>query len=443
MLHRDVLEQLFRAGVEAADPRVATARAVGALDLDGRVAVLSLGKGGRAMAAGAIAVLHERDLPVAAALVVSHLAEGDPIPGVSYVVGDHPEPGDGSARAAEEIGRFTKIAHDADHVVVLLSGGATSLCAAPVDGVPVAAMREAFTVLLHAGVPIHVMNAFRRRILRWGAGRLAVALQPARVHCLIVSDVMGNDLEAIGSGPCVPDPLRADDILALRQQHDLQSLPYELLAHLRRVADGEEPETAKPGNPEFRSVETHILLDNEAAVRAVQAEAIRCGFVVGARPAPLAGEAAEAGRSIAGEFLRLAGDRSTAVGDRPVIAVWGGETIVTIGSDGKGRGGRCQELALACAQSLHEAGENAQGIAVLAAGTDGRDGPTDAAGAIVDAQTWSRIAGAGREPARDLTEHDAYAALKAAGDLLVTGATGTNVNDLVIAAAWRTEQGSA
>jgi glycerate-2-kinase len=370
---------------------------------------------------------------------VSHQAEGDPIPDVAHIVGDHPEPGDGSARAAEAIGRFAEIGHDADHVLVLLSGGTTSLCAAPVDGVSVAAMRETFQTLLTSGVPIDVMNAFRRRILRWGGGRLAVALQPARVHCLIVSDVMGNSLEAIGSGPCVPDPLLAGDVLALRQQHDLQALPFELTAHLRRVADGEEPETPKPGNPAFRLVETQILLDNESAVRAVQSEAIRSGFVIGARPAPLEGEASEAGQAIAGEILRLTGDRTTAVGDRPVVAVWGGETVVTIaGADG-GLGGRCQELALACARSLYEAGESADGILVLAAGTDGRDGPTDAAGAVVDSETWSRVRAAGRDPTQDLANHDTHAALKSAGALLVTGATGTNVNDLVIAAGWRTE----
>jgi glycerate 2-kinase len=440
MSHRELLEQLFRAGVEGADPRAATARAVTALDLNGRVAVLSLGKASRAMAAGALVALRERQLAVAAGLVVSHQPQEEPDPDVTHVVGDHPEPGDGSARAADEIGRFTEIAHDADHVLVLLSGGATSLCAAPVDGVTVAAMRETFQALLQSGVPIDVMNAFRRRILRWAAGRLAVALQPARVHCLIVSDVMGNTLEAIGSGPCVADSMHAGDVLALRQQHDLQSLPYELTAHLRRVADGEEPETPKPGNPAFRTVETQILLDNESAVRAVQSEAIRAGFVVGARPAPLEGEAAEAGRAIASEFLRLASDRSTAVGDRPVVAVWGGETIVTFASTSDGRGGRCQELALACANALSDAGESADGILVLAAGTDGRDGPTDAAGAVVDAATWGRIRAAGRDPSRDLTNHDAHAALKTAGALLVTGATGTNVNDLVIAAGWRTEQ---
>jgi glycerate-2-kinase len=234
--------------------------------------------------------------------------------------------------------------------------------------------------------------------------------------------------------------MHAGDVLALRQQHDLQSLPYELTAHLRRVADGEEPETPKPGNPAFRTVETQILLDNESAVRAAQSEAIRSGFVVGARPAPLEGEAAAAGRAIASEFLRLASDRSAAVGDRPVVAVWGGETIVTFANTSDGRGGRCQELALACANSLSDAGESADGILVLAAGTDGRDGPTDAAGAVVDAGTWARIRAAGRDPSRDLANHDAHAALKAAGALLVTGATGTNVNDLVIAACWRTEQ---
>lgn len=433
MSQRQLLEELFQAGVAAADPRRATAHAVSLLDLRGRVALLALGKGARAMATGAAATLRERNLPIATGLVVSHQKEETPIPGLDHVTGDHPEPGDGSARAADAIGTFAATARDADHALVLLSGGATSLCAAPVDGIPVTAMREAFRLLLDSGAPINVMNAFRRRILRWGAGRLAVALQPAAVHCLIVSDVMGNDLEAIGSGPVVPDPLRADDVLALRQQHGLQSLPHEIVDHLRRAAAGTEPETPKPGNPSFRSVTTEILLDNASAVAAVRFEAVRLGATVVAEQEPLAGEAAAAGRLTATELLRLAGDRSTLGGKQPRFAVWGGETIVAIPAGSHGRGGRCQELALACAHSLHDARPLAQGITVLAAGTDGRDGPSDAAGAVVDAQTWSGIEASGRDPARDLGNHDAYPSLHSTGALLLTGATGTNVNDLVIA----------
>jgi hydroxypyruvate reductase len=166
----------------------------------------------------------------------------------------------------------------------------------------------------------------------------------------------------------------------------------------------------------------------------VRSDAERHGFVMTPPTSLLAGEAAEAGRQIAAELLALA-ERGVTLGtDRTQIAVWGGEPVVTIGAGRRGDGGRCQELALACAHSLHEAGDRARGISVLAAGTDGRDGPTDAAGAVIDHQTWARITAAGRNPARDLADHDAYPALQVGDALFITGATGTNVNDLVIAA---------
>ena len=432
MQHRELLEALYRAGVGAADPEPAVERAVGRLDLDGRVALIALGKGACPMTLGAQRALRDRGLTITAGLAVSHEALDPGIPGVAHVMGDHPEPGEGSARAAAEIGTFAHGARDNDHVLVLLSGGATSLCAAPVDAVPVPAMRETFRILLESGAPITVMNAFRRRILRWAAGRLAVALHPARVHCLIVSDVMGNDLEAIGSGPCVPDPLSADDILALRQQHGLQQLPHEIVHYVRRVSEGAEAETPKPANPAFRSTSASVLLDNTAARSGVRSEASRHALDLAPATSPLSGEAAAAGRDIARELLRLAGDRPTLGSARGLLAVWGGETVVTITSPARGRGGRCQELALACAQVLHDAGPTARGITVLAAGTDGRDGPTDAAGAVVDSETWSRIAGQGRNPEEDLRNHDAWPSLRSANSLLITGATGTNVNDLVI-----------
>ncbi len=432
MPHRELLEELYRAGVSAADPEPAAERAVARLELEGSVALVALGKGSRSMARGAQRALRERGLTITAGLVVSHEPLDAGIPGVAHIMGDHPEPGEGSARAAAEIGTFAHSARDNDHVLVLLSGGATSLCAAPVDGVPVAAMRDTFRVLLESGAPITVMNAFRRRILRWGAGRLAVALQPARVHCLVVSDVMGNDLEAIGSGPCVPDPLSADDVMALRQPHGLQQLPHEIVNYLRRVSGGEEAETPKPANPAFRTSSTSVLLDNAAARSGVRSAASRHGLSLAPATSPLSGEASAAGREIAGELLRLASERPPLGSESGLLSVWGGETVVTISGGARGRGGRCQELALACAQVLHDAGRRASGITVLAAGTDGRDGPTDAAGGVVNGETWARIAASGRSPEEDLSRHDAWPALRSANALLVTGATGTNVNDLVI-----------
>jgi glycerate-2-kinase len=434
MQRRELLEEFFQAGVRAADPRQATARAVAALDLQGTVSLVALGKGAVAMAAGAATALADRDITPAAGLVVSHDGGGDPPAGMAHVIGDHPVPGEGSIRAARAIGDFCSSARASSHVLVLLSGGATSLCAAPVDGVSEAAMRETFTTLLRSGAPITAMNAIRRRILRWAGGRLAVALQPARIHCLIVSDVMSNNLAAIASGPCMPDPLTADDLLAMRQQPGPGDLPDEVVSLLRRVSEGAEPETPKPGNPAFRNVHAEVVLDNAVAVEAVCAAARQRGLEIDRGPQPLDGEAADQGRAIARGLMARAAAHESLGGDAPRLWVWGGETTVTMAGPPAGSGGRCQELALAFAAAVHTAAHTGPPITLLAAGTDGRDGPTDAAGAVVDHDTWRRVARAGRDPSRDLATHDAYAALAAADALLVTGATGTNVNDLVIAA---------
>lgn len=432
--HRALLEDLYQTAIAAADPGRATELAVLPLQLGSNAAIIALGKASARMAEGAARALKERGIVLSAGLAVNHAPDGIDAPGVAIIAGDHPEPGAASAHAAEEIGRFASKAREAEDVIVLLSGGASSLCAAPVDGVPLEAMRETFRVLLRSGAPIDVMNAFRRRILRWGAGRLAVALHPARIHCLIISDVIGNSIEAIASGPCVADPLAASDLLALRQQYSLTNLPYEYLNHLRRVAEGSEPETPKPANPAFREVETRIILDNAAVMDALRDEAQRRSIPMVADKEPLAGEAATSGSSIAAELIEHAKGWSTLGGSTRLVA-WGGEPVVSIAaSTAAGLGGRCQELALACARSLHDSREDGFGITVLAAGTDGRDGPTDAAGAVIDSTTWLGIRTAGRDPAADLSNHNSYEALKAAGALLVTGPTGTNVNDVVIAA---------
>jgi hydroxypyruvate reductase len=322
-------------------------------------------------------------------------------------------------------------------VVVLVSGGTTSLLAAPVDAVPPDELRGLFESLLASGADIVMMNALRKRVLRWGAGRLAKALEGRRVHCLIASDVPGNDVASIGSGPCVPDPLTAGDLVRHVSERGLATaLPAGVSAYLERTVRGLEAETPKPGDACFADVAVSIVLDRLAAVEAAASEARRLGAAPVVRVRRLlAGEAAVAGRAIArelGEWRRALAHDSSGTGPF-ACAVYSGETTVTLGQSA-GRGGRCQELALAVAEGLHAMGDDADGITLLAAGTDGRDGPTDAAGAVVDAGTWRAMLAGGLDPAAALAAHDAYPALDRASALLRTGATGTNVNDLVLAA---------
>jgi hydroxypyruvate reductase len=331
-----------------------------------------------------------------------------------------------------------------DEVWVLLSGGTTSLVGAPEDGLASADLSTLYTLLLGSGLDIAAMNQVRKRFSRWGGGKLARALAPARVRAFVVSDVIGDDLAAIGSGPLVPDPATADDVRRLLERAGLWTrVPPALRARLEAVQRGEMPETPKPGDAAFARVTLELVASNRLALEAAAKRAAELGLAPVVSAAPLAGEASAVGASVAASLLEDCavpeipqpdGPAPIPAGDGPAGSgrgrcfIWGGETTVTLG-DRPGLGGRCQELCLAAARVL--AGAPA-GLALLAAGTDGRDGPTDAAGAIVDGRTWRAIAEAGRDPERDLVAHDAYYALNAAGALLRPGLTGTNVMDVVI-----------
>jgi hydroxypyruvate reductase len=434
---RDILERCFAAAVAGADPSRATHEAVTSLELSrDDVWVLAVGKAAAAMARGAREALGTRGIGVADGLVVAHGAERDEVSEMAVVDGDHPVPGLASLRAASRVGALVRGIPAGRDVVVLLSGGATSLMAAPVNGVPPDELRRLFESLLASGADIVAMNALRKRVLRWGGGRLAKALEGRRVQCLIASDVPGNDVASIGSGPCVADTLTAGDVMRQVAERGLaRAVPPGVSAYLERTVGGVEAETPKPNDPCFARVRVTVVLDRHAAVEAAAAEARRLGGAPILRVRRvLAGEAAVAGREIARELAewRRALERDSSGSEGFACAVYSGETTVTL--DGAaGRGGRCQELALAGAGALHAMGADGDGITLLAAGTDGRDGPTDAAGAIVDRGTWRAILDAGVDPAVALAGHDAYPALESAGALLRTGPTGTNVNDLVLA----------
>ena len=287
-----------------------------------------------------------------------------------------------------------------------------------------------YALLLGSGLDITAMNRIRKRFSRWGAGRLALALAPARVRVYVVSDVIGDDFASIGSGPCVADPATASEVRALLVEAGLWSrIPDAPRRQVQAAEAGTMAETPKPGDQAFARVTLELIASNGLALEAAAKRAAELGLAPVVADAPLAGEAAVAGASVAATLLQDYSGPDIPQPDRRRCFIWGGETTVTLGETSTGLGGRCQELALAAARALDGA---PAGIALLAAGTDGRDGPTDAAGAIVDGTTWRAIRNAGRDPARDLAAHDAYHALGAAGVLLRPGLTGTNVMDVVI-----------
>jgi hydroxypyruvate reductase len=316
-------------------------------------------------------------------------------------------------------------------VWVLLSGGASSLAAAPVDGVRGDDLAALSRLLLGSGLDIAAMNAVRKRFSRWGGGRLAAAIAArgaGRVRCLVVSDVIGDDLAAIGSGPCVPDPVTAAELHARLADAALwNALPASLRAAIEAGERDPGRETPKAGDPVFARVETTLVASNRLSLDAVVARARALGLPARIESDALAGEASLVGHTL-GAAVRALATSPPADGTR--CLVWGGETTVTLG-DAPGLGGRCQELALAAAGALAD-GAGDRTVALLAAGTDGRDGPTDAAGAIVDAGSWAAASAAGRDPARDLAAHDAHPALEAAGALVRPGLTGTNVMDVMV-----------
>ena len=411
-----LLRRCYDAAIAAVQPRRALGAALAPLRPTPQPCwIIAMGKASVGMAQTIVDWLAAARREPAGGVIVAAEEHPSPHPALRLVVGDHPIPGARSALAADAIGEIVARIPATAEVHVAISGGTTALVAGPLAPLTAAEMTATFNALLSSGLDIREMNAVRKRVTRWSAGRLAAALAGRRVFVWSISDVPGDDPGSIGSGPCTGDPWTSGEVLRLIEERGVaERLAPTVLTSMQR-------ETPKPDDAVLRAVSMSIVANNTIAVRAAAAEAEHHGVGTIAFPGGLVGEAAAMGRSIAAEIVARDG--------APRLLIWGGETTVTITGDA-GRGGRSQELALAAAGSLWEHRRHAT---LLAAGTDGRDGPTDAAGALIDGFTWRRIAACGRDPAADLARHDAYAALDAAGALVRTGPTGTNVSDLAIA----------
>jgi len=424
------VRDLFAASLIAADPTAFTARAVRLrLPVERSQArpswIIALGKAAHTMARAAVHELEQRSTPIAGGLIVGPSVAEVPHAALVAMAGNHPLPGERSLAASRALADLCDRVRGGDRVFVLLSGGATSLVAAPVDGISAADLTELFDVLIRSGLDIGRVNSVRKRFLRWGAGRLAAQLAPARIELIALSDVIGDNLAHIGSGPCVPDPTTAVDVRRLLDEADLaHRVPKPLLQYLDAVMHGERLETPKSDAPAFLFAGVPAVQGNSGVLDAGALRARVLGFdPVVIVSEPLHGEAAHAGTRVASAAMAL---------PRGGVALWGGETTVTLGTSAI-PGGRCQEMMLAASITLAEAGHGASGITLLAAGTDGRDGPTDSAGAIVDGSAVGRMMEAGVDPVNALLRHDSHEALHLAGALLKTGLTGTNVGDVVIA----------
>jgi glycerate 2-kinase len=428
----DPLLSLYQAAIQGADPAEATALAVDALKIprERRVMIFAIGKAAESMAAAAVDALLKSLHSIVGGVMVTPDGARSPYPTIVSVKGDHPIPGAASFAAAEKIAEVARGRVATDVVVVLVSGGASSLVAAPLQGQLPDDLVKLYQLLLSSGLDIAAMNTVRKRFSRWGGGRLAQALAPAAVHCLAVSDVPGDDLAVIGSGPCAPDPSTAKDVLSILEKHKLAARVAPVyLEYLKNVTRGVTGETPKARHPAFAHVTSRVVASNRSALERAASAAASLGFRVEIVEDQLIGAAADAGDAVARRLLSASTTRDGA----GKCILWGGETTVTTGATSSmSGGGRCQELALAVARVLGEAGERASRIRLLAAGTDGRDGITEAAGAVVDCRTWASIAASGADPADALQKHESNRALAAANALVPRRRTGTNVMDVAI-----------
>jgi len=422
------LEAIFRRAVEAADPQRALRRVIvrgddGRLRIAGevlpsgsRLVVLAIGKAAGRMARALEEIAADE---IRAGLAVAK--DPTPLERIALRVTAHPVPDARCAAAAQEALSLVEAAAAEDVLLVLLSGGASSLLSAPAGALGWEDLARTDEALLASGAAIDEINAVRKHLSAVSGGRLALRARAARIEVLVVSDVPGDRLDVIGSGPCCADPTRyADALDVLARRGIRERVPAAVLAHLAAGARGLHPETAGPGDERLRRVRHTLLASNRTALEAALEAAARAGLRPSIVTRTLAGEARGVGRRLA--TLALA----TRVA-QPWCLLAGGETTVTLGA-GAGRGGRSQELALAAALEL----ASARGVALLAAGTDGSDGPTDAAGAFVDGGSVARGAARGRDARDALAQHDAYGFFEAEGGLLRTGPTGTNVMDLVL-----------
>lgn len=406
--------EIFDRAVEAANPSTALRNQLASDPFPepakgGRTLLIAIGKAAPAMLSEALKhVVGERE-----AIAVTNYENDMEVPGGAVMRAAHPVPDENGVLAGERITELLSSATPNDQVIALISGGGSALVPAPVAGVSLQDKAEVNRLLLSSGADIVRMNLVRQQLSRLKGGGFSSLAAPASVTAYILSDVIGDDLRAVASGPTVsPIGTRALAQQVCKELGIWDGLPASVQAHL------EQEEQKTEAIPDTWN---HLIGSNRLSLMAACAEAEN-SFAARIVSDQLTGDVADA----AEEIMRAAGAKKA---DSPVALLFGGETTVQIAGDGLG--GRNQELALRIAMLADTLGNDREWV-FLSGGTDGRDGPTDAAGGLADAGTCARITAAGGDPAALLANNDSNAALALAGDLLLTGATGTNVADIQV-----------
>jgi len=430
-----LLRSIFEAGVEAVDPVRAVRRhlkrngsdlvagsARWSLEKIDRVYVVGAGKASAAMASAVVEIVGDR---LSGGVVNTKYGHAASVDRVKICEAGHPVPDENGMRGASEIAEIASNAEARDLVICCLSGGGSALLPLPAEGVSLEDKMETTRLLLGSGADIEEINAVRKHLSRIKGGNLARFASPASVLTLILSDVVGDRLDTIASGPTVPDRTTFRDCLEILDRRKLTSaVPGAALKVLKAGADGKRAETPKPGDSAFSQARCILIGNNRQAIQAAAARAREAGYRPLVLSTTIEGETRDIAR-MHGAIAREVVESGSPV-KPPCCLLSGGETTVTLKGDGLG--GRNQEFALAAAIEI----EGLDRVSVLCAGTDGTDGPTDAAGAFADGGTCSRARQEGLEPVEFLDRNDSYHFFEPLGDLLKTGPTRTNVMDLRI-----------
>ena len=388
-----------------------------------QIKVVGSGKAGYPMAEA----VHENfGAKIAAGIVVvkdGYTKSSDLLNNIKVVEAGHPLPDQRGVGAAQEIINLLSNSKAEDLVICVFSGGGSALLVSPVHGVSLAEIQQLTELLLASGATINEINTLRKHLDRIKGGQLARIASPARVLCLVLSDVVGDPLDVIASGPTVPDPSTYQDALDILDRYQiLDRVPSAIRSHLELGLRGEVDETPKPKEEFFSNVHNFIVGSNQTASKSAVVQAKNEGFNTLILTNYLQGEANQAGKFL-GSILRQMALKDQPI-PRPACIVVGGETTVTLNGDGMG--GRNQELALGAVKEL----DGLEDVALITLATDGGDGPSDAAGAVVTGSTFSRATSNNLDLKEHLSNNNSYNFFLPLGDLLITGPTMTNVNDL-------------
>ena len=423
-----MLREIFQAALLPVDPYKAVNRhreeIVRAYDLHkcDRLFLIGFGKAASPMSRAVADKLPDRLSRGIILTKYGHSLPGNRSARIAVFAAGHPLPDANGVKATREVVRLLRLADHQTLIVCLISGGGSALLVSPLRGITLAEKQGGTELLLKAGGDIFELNALRKHLSAVKGGRLALIASPAPVVSLILSDVIGDRLDVIASGPTAPDPSTYREVTEVMAKYGLAaSIPPSVGEIIAQGARGLLPETPKEGNQVFRNVKNIIIGSNVLASDAAQQAAERLGYEAEIISTMLSGEAKLVARDLASRAVEVR--RSLSPGCK-VCLMAGGETTVTV--KGGGQGGRNTELALAFALEI----KDLQGITLLSAGTDGTDGPTDAAGALADGQTVAQALSLGLDPRNYLADNDSYTFFKKIDDLVITGPTGTNVMDL-------------